>query len=62
MAGVDMTKQELRKFIQDTLKDELKSIDKKTLSKDQTKDMIRGTIVGLFKFLWQKSSIYVNQI
>ena len=60
--GTNMTKEELRKFIHDVIDSDIKNVNKKVLPKEEVKDMIRETLVGLFKYLWQKSSTYVNQI
>ena len=68
MAGLDITKAELNKMIKDAVASEIGNANsnsagnKKLMNKEQTKDMIRETLVELFKFLYQKAPMYVKQI
>lgn len=66
------TEAELRALIKDTIKQELKdlksSVDdiktaqKKKPSEEEVKAIVRDTIVNMYKFFWQKSSMYIKQI
>jgi hypothetical protein len=66
------TETEIRDLIKDVLKKELsdvkKSIDaieknqKKLTDEEQVKEIVRHTLVNMYKFLWQKSGNYIRQI
>lgn len=69
MANKDWTEAELKSLIKDVLKQEMKdfksSIDdikKKKTDEEKVKEIVRQTIVNMYKFFWQKSSNYINQI
>lgn len=66
------TETEIKALIKDTLKQELKDINKsfedikvkqkKQTDEEQVKEIVRQMIVNMYKFLWQKSSNYIRQI
>ena len=71
----EMTKSEVRRMIRDEIakfvteaeveriiKKELKSINKDMVSRDDVKKMIRQTIVNQYKYLWEKSSLFIKHI
>lgn len=67
-----MTDAEIKSLIKDTLKQELKdfkkdiedikSKQKKQTDEEQVKEIVRQTLVNMYKFLWQKSNTYIRQI
>ena len=67
-----MTNAEIKSLIKDTLKQEMrdfkKDIDdiklkqKKQTDEEQVKEIVRETLVNMYKFLWQKSNTYIKQI
>lgn len=58
----ELTKTEVKKMVQDQLEAELKKLDKLYLTKKDVKEMIRNTIVAQYKYLWEKSAFFINQI
>jgi ArsR family metal-binding transcriptional regulator len=65
MAGKTWTEKEIKDLIKDTLKQELKSVNKEIESKTdeaKVKEIVRTTLVQMYKYLWQKSSTYIKQI
>ena len=72
MATKNWTEAEIRSLIKDTLKQELKDINnsvddvkekqKKIVDEERTKEIVRGMIVNMYKFFWQKSNNYIRQI
>lgn len=67
-----MTNAEIKSLIKDTLNQELKdfkkdiedikSKQKKQTDEEQVKEIVRQTLVNMYKFLWQKSNTYIRQI
>ena len=57
-----LTKTEIKKLIEDELKKSMDKMDDKMLSKKDVKDMIRKSIVAQYKFLWEKSAFFINNI
>ena len=72
MAEKNWTESELKNLIKDVMKQELKDVksdidslkkeQKKLTDEDKVRQIVRSTIVNMYKFLWQKSSNYINQI
>ena len=58
----ELTKTEIKKMIKDELASELAKLEKVYLTKEDVKDMIRKTIVSQYKYLWEKSAFFINQI
>lgn len=58
----DLTKAEIKKLIEDELKKAMDKMDGKFLTKKDVKEMIRSTIVAQYKYLWEKSAFFINQI
>lgn len=56
----DWTEAKLRKLFQDEFKKEIKKGE--YMTKKEVKDIIRKTIVKQYKFLWEKSAFFINQI
>lgn len=59
------TEKEIKDLIKDTLKQELKGVKKEIESKTdeaKVKEIVRTTLVQMYKYLWQKSSTYIKQI
>lgn len=66
------TEAELRALIKDTMKqemkdlkssvDDIKTAQKKKPNEEEVKAIVRETIVNMYKFFWQKSSMYIKQI
>jgi len=72
-----MTKKEIKELVKDTVKkefrnnrQEIKNIVRSELNtkrltrkeKEEIKSMIRKTIVAQYKYLWEKSSFFINRI
>lgn len=72
MAVKTWTESDIKSLIKDTIKQELvdikKSItdiqskQKKQTDEEQVKEIVRQTIVNMYKLLWQKSNNYIRQI
>ncbi len=72
MAAKTWTDAEIKALVKDVIKQELndikKSMDdikakqKKQTDEEQVKEIVRKTIVNMYKFLWQKSNNYVREI
>lgn len=72
MAAKTWTDTEIKTLVKDVLKQELndikKSMDdiktkqKKQTDEEQVKEIVRKTIVNMYKFLWQKSNNYIREI
>ncbi len=58
----DLTKAEIKKLIEDELKKAMDKMDGKFLTKKDVKEMISSTIVAQYKYLWEKSAFFINQI
>jgi alcohol dehydrogenase class IV len=58
----ELTKTEVKKMVEDHLESELKKLNKVYLTKKDVKEMIRNTIVAQYKYLWEKSAFFINQI
>lgn len=58
----DLTKTEIKKLVDDELKRAMDKLDGKFLTKKDVKEMIRSTIVAQYKYLWEKSAFFINQI
>ena len=58
----DLTKAEIKKLVRDEMKSELDKLEKVYLTKKDVKEMIRNTIVAQYKYLWEKSAFFINQI
>ena len=57
-SGKELTKTQVRKIV----KDEISKAMKKTLNKDDVKDIVRGMMIKQYKFFWEKKSFWVNNI
>jgi Ni,Fe-hydrogenase III component G len=72
MATKNWTEAEIKSLVKDALKQELKDIkntmddvqkkQKKQTDEEQVKEIVRKTIVNMYKFLWQKSNNYIREI
>jgi len=72
MAAKNWTESEIKFLIRDVLRQELKDIQKdieniedkqkKLTDEDKVKEIVRHTIVNMYKYFWQKSSNYIRQI
>lgn len=72
MTTKNWTEADIKSLIKDTLKQEFKGIQKdiddikakqkKQTDEEQVKEIVRQTIVNMYKFLWQKSNNYIRQI
>ena len=58
----ELTKAEIKKLVDEELKKAMDKLDGKFLTKDDVKKMIRSTIVAQYKYLWEKSAFFINQI
>lgn len=67
-----MTDSQIKDLIKDTIKKELKDIhksidsienkQKKLTDEEEVKEIVRETLVNMYKLLWQKSNNYIRQI
>lgn len=65
MAAKTWTEKEIKDLIKDALKQEMKGVNKEIESKTdeaKVKEIVRTTLVQMYKYLWQKSSTYIKQI
>ena len=72
MAIKTWTEEELKSLIKDIIKQELKNVlssinsikekQKKQIDEDKVKEIVRETLVNMYKYLWQKSGNYIKQI
>lgn len=72
MAAKNWTEAEIKSLVKDALKQELKDMkntmddvqkkQKKQTDEEQVKEIVRKTIVNMYKFLWQKSNNYIREI
>lgn len=58
--GIDMTKNELRKFIKDVFDDEIKDDKNKTFTEKDIKKIVRDIFRNHYKTLWQKSNLFLT--
>lgn len=56
---VDLAKME-KKF--DSMKDELTAIKKKTMDEDAVRKLVRTMFINHYKWMWEKSSVYINRL
>jgi len=59
---IDMTKTELKQLIKSVFKDEFAIKEKKILSKDDVRDVIKSIMKKHYKDLWQRSSIIIDNL
>lgn len=61
---LDMTKNELKKFIKDICEKEFDNQQKKikVLTKDEVKEIIRTTLENQYKIFWNKRSFWSKDI
>jgi len=72
MADKTWTENEIKSLIKSVLKQELKDISKSIddikkkqdsqTDEEKVKEIVRKTITNMYKFFWQKSGMYINQI
>ena len=55
-------KHEIKSIAKDIAEKEVAKISKDYVDKKEVKEMIRKTIVNQHKFMWEKSSFFINQI
>ena len=58
----DMTKAELRRFIQDIIDDSFKKAQKKELTEKDIKEIVREMFKNHYKTLWQKSNLFLSSM
>jgi hypothetical protein len=64
-----MTEADVRKIVKDVLKSELSAIKddvstmkKKYVDEQEVKKIVRKMIINQYKWMWEKSSIFVNNL
>jgi hypothetical protein len=67
-----MTEAEVRKIVKNvlsdeidkikTMKDDIAKIKKDALSEEDIKKIVRKMMINQYKWMWQKSNTYINQI
>lgn len=62
LSELELTKTDVRKMIEDQLSTEMNKLEKKLITKKDIKEMIRKTIVAQYKYLWEKSAFFINNI
>lgn len=60
--GNDMTKADIKKLVKDELEIALKKIEKEYLDEKEIKELVKSMLINQYKFLWQKSSFFINNI
>lgn len=60
----DVLKAELDKVDKkiDSIKDDLSTLKKKSMDEDSVRKMVRTMFVNHYKWMWEKSSIYINRL
>jgi hypothetical protein len=58
----ELNKTQIKKLVNDEFEKLIKKKEKDYLTKEDVKDMIRKTIVKQYKYLWEKSAFFINQI
>lgn len=63
----EMSETDIRRIVKDEMKKALQDYSKKKdtdnhLTKEKVKKMIRKTIVNQYKYLWEKSAFFINNI
>lgn len=58
----DLTKAEIKKLVADELSARMDKLGDKFPDKNDVKEMIRDTIVSMYKQLWLKSAVFIKQI
>jgi|TARA_R110000851_G_scaffold85152_3_gene185311 hypothetical protein len=63
----EMSETDIRRIVKDEMKKALSDYSKKRdtddhLTKEDVKKMIRNTIVNQYKYLWEKSAFFINNI
>ena len=58
----DMTKAEIKKLVKDEIEAALKKIEKDFISEKEARELVKTMLINQYKFLWQKSSFFVNNI
>jgi DNA helicase IV len=55
---------EIRKMIKNDIEDFYKKMkkEKNVMSDKETKEMIRTTMINLYKFMWEKSNFFIGNI
>lgn len=60
----DVLKSELEKINKkvDSVKDELITLKKKSVDEDGVRKLVRTMFINHYKWMWEKSSIYINRL
>lgn len=58
----DITKSEIKSMIKDELDKAIKKIEKDMITQKDMKDVVRKTLVNLYKYLWEKSAFFINRV
>ena len=60
----DVLKVELNKIEKkfDSMKDELTALKKKTMDEDAVRKLVRTMFINHYKWMWEKSSVYINRL
>lgn len=72
MAAKEWGEAQLKSMIKDVIKQELKDVNqtmedikkehKKLTDEARVKEIVRETMINMYKYLWQKSGTYIRQI
>jgi len=65
--GKGVTESDVKRIVRSEIKNALKDYSKKRetdnhVTKEEVKKMIRKTIVNQYKYLWEKSAFFINNI
>jgi hypothetical protein len=44
------------------MKDELVALKKKTMDEDAVRKLVRTMFINHYKWMWEKSSVYINRL
>jgi len=56
---VELNKVE-KKF--DSMKDEITALKKKSMDEDAVRKLVRTMFINHYKWMWEKSSVYINRL
>jgi len=64
MPSTSMSTEEVKKLIKQIVEDEFKKKerDKKIVSKEDVRDIVKDMLIKQYKFFWEKKSAWINHL
>ncbi len=62
LSEAELTKAEIKKLVADELNARMDKFGEKYPTNSEVKEMIRDTIVAMYKQLWLKSAVFIKQV